>query len=100
MYAGVDVQAVRALSDPVDHVDDPPTDGNGRVYLLLQRLEGLTIAAAMPQGIEVDIGNLNDLVVERPASGDEQLLDQRLQALQRVSIADFGVAAVVAEDGF
>ena len=97
MHLGIDVQAVRAFTDSVDHVDDPATRGYGTVDLLPQVVKAAAVAAEMPQGVKVECSCVDDLVVEGTAAGDEQFLDQRFEAVQGISLAELGVAAGVAE---
>ena len=97
MYLGIDVQAVRACADSVDHIDDPTASGYSGVDLQPQVVEISAVAAEMSQGVKVERPCIDDPVVEGAATGDEQFLDQRFKAVQGIPLAELGVATGVAE---
>ena len=97
MHLGIDVRAVRAFADSVDHVDDPAARSYGVVDLQPQVVETAAVASEMPQGVKVERSCIDDPVVEGTAAGDEQFLDQRFKAVQGILLAELGVAAGVAE---
>lgn len=100
VFFSFDVQAVRALANAVEHVEDPLAFAYGGFDFVADLLEGSAVGAIMAEGSEVDVLWVDGLAYEFASGCDEEIRDEVFEAGFVVEWAEVVVATGVAECSF